>query len=196
MSSIELNRENFSHFSDEFRSKVACENEIIQLTCSPYWRITIYSASYGRTEYESVQCAQPQGVLEESKNFICFIYQNFICCVALYLSGTYRRIWKLYRKFSHCSVQWISILKVPDARNKYFFQSKLRIFFTISMLLKSLTICFTKNITNLLWLSLYVRAHSRNSGIYYPVEPELLIWWLIWHEKTKMWDLGVCKYWK
>ncbi|KAG4071359.1 hypothetical protein HA402_004063 [Bradysia odoriphaga] len=51
----------------EFRSKVACENEIIQLTCSPYWRITIYSASYGRTEYESVQCAQPQGVLEECK---------------------------------------------------------------------------------------------------------------------------------
>lgn len=50
----------------EFRSKVACENEIIQLTCSPYWRITIYSASYGRTEYESVQCAQPQGVLEET----------------------------------------------------------------------------------------------------------------------------------
>ncbi|XP_037050211.1 uncharacterized protein LOC119084366 [Bradysia coprophila] len=50
----------------EFRSKVACENEIIQLTCSPYWRITIYSASYGRTEYESVQCAQPLGVLEET----------------------------------------------------------------------------------------------------------------------------------
>lgn len=57
----------FFTFLDEFRSKVACENEIIQLTCSPYWRITIYSASYGRTEYESVQCAQPQGVLEESK---------------------------------------------------------------------------------------------------------------------------------
>ncbi|KAJ6634771.1 Protein eva-1 like C, partial [Pseudolycoriella hygida] len=27
----------------EFRSKTACENEIIQLTCSPYWRITIYT---------------------------------------------------------------------------------------------------------------------------------------------------------
>lgn len=52
---------------DEFRSKVACENEIVQLSCNPYSRIAIYSASYGRTEYESIQCAQPQGVLEESK---------------------------------------------------------------------------------------------------------------------------------
>lgn len=53
--------------ADEFRSKVACENEIVQLTCNPYSRIAIYSASYGRTEYESIQCAQPQGVREESK---------------------------------------------------------------------------------------------------------------------------------
>lgn len=53
--------------SDEFRSKVACENEVIQLVCNPFSRIAIYSASYGRTEYESIQCAQPQGVKEESK---------------------------------------------------------------------------------------------------------------------------------
>lgn len=54
---------------DEFRSKVACENEVIQLVCNPFSRIAIYSASYGRTEYESIQCTQPQGVKEESKCF-------------------------------------------------------------------------------------------------------------------------------
>lgn len=54
-------------FLDEFRSKVACENEVIQLVCNPFSRIAIYSASYGRTEYESIQCTQPQGVKEESK---------------------------------------------------------------------------------------------------------------------------------
>lgn len=53
--------------SDEFRSKTACENEVIQLVCNPFSRIAIYSASYGRTEYESIQCTQPQGVKEESK---------------------------------------------------------------------------------------------------------------------------------
>ncbi|XP_055301870.1 uncharacterized protein LOC129568237 [Sitodiplosis mosellana] len=50
----------------EFRSKVACENEVIILTCNPFSRIAIYSASYGRTEYESIQCTQPQGVKEET----------------------------------------------------------------------------------------------------------------------------------
>lgn len=50
----------------EFRSKVACENEIVQLKCNPNTRIAIYSASYGRTQYESVQCPQPQGVPEET----------------------------------------------------------------------------------------------------------------------------------
>lgn len=53
--------------TDEFRSKVACENDSIQLVCNPYSRIAIYSASFGRTEYESIQCAQPQGVMEECK---------------------------------------------------------------------------------------------------------------------------------
>lgn len=57
----------FFVFLDEFRSKVACENEVIQLVCNPFSRIAIYSASYGRTEYESIQCTQPQGVKEESK---------------------------------------------------------------------------------------------------------------------------------
>lgn len=52
---------------DEFRSKVACENERIQLKCNPNSRVAVYSASYGRTEYESIQCPQPQGVPEESE---------------------------------------------------------------------------------------------------------------------------------
>lgn len=57
----------FFLFSDEFRSKVACENEKVQLKCNPNSRVAVYSASYGRTEYESIQCPQPQGVREESK---------------------------------------------------------------------------------------------------------------------------------
>ncbi|XP_014289523.1 protein eva-1 homolog C isoform X2 [Halyomorpha halys] len=50
----------------EFRSKTACENEVVQLQCGPNARIAIYSASYGRTQYESVQCPQTQGVPEET----------------------------------------------------------------------------------------------------------------------------------
>ncbi|XP_022915136.1 uncharacterized protein [Onthophagus taurus] len=50
----------------EFRSKTACENEILQLKCNPHSRVAVYSASYGRTEYESYQCPQPQGVAEET----------------------------------------------------------------------------------------------------------------------------------
>lgn len=57
----------FFFVTDEFRSKVACENDVIQLMCNPYSRIAVYGASYGRTEYESLQCAQPSGVKEESK---------------------------------------------------------------------------------------------------------------------------------
>ena len=54
-----------TYFSDEFRSKVACENDVVQLMCNPYSRIAVYGASYGRTEYESLQCAQPNGVKED-----------------------------------------------------------------------------------------------------------------------------------
>ncbi|KDR12374.1 hypothetical protein L798_13668, partial [Zootermopsis nevadensis] len=50
----------------EFRSKVACENDVVPLKCNPNARIAVYSASYGRTEYESIQCPQPQGVPEET----------------------------------------------------------------------------------------------------------------------------------
>ncbi|KAG8225254.1 hypothetical protein J437_LFUL006486 [Ladona fulva] len=50
----------------EFRSKVACEDETTELRCGSHARIAIYSASFGRTEYESIQCPQPQGVPEET----------------------------------------------------------------------------------------------------------------------------------
>ncbi|XP_055911892.1 protein eva-1 homolog C-like [Eupeodes corollae] len=41
----------------EFRSKIACENDNMPLVCNPYSRIAIYSANFGRTERESVQCS-------------------------------------------------------------------------------------------------------------------------------------------
>lgn len=69
-----LMKETFFFFfyllTDEFRSKVACENESINLWCSPGYRVAIYSASYGRTEYESLQCPQPNGVKDQSE-FSC-----------------------------------------------------------------------------------------------------------------------------
>ncbi|KOC67588.1 Protein FAM176C [Habropoda laboriosa] len=49
----------------EFRSKVACENDVINLACHPGQRVAIFSASFGRTEYESLQCPQPHDVKEE-----------------------------------------------------------------------------------------------------------------------------------
>lgn len=69
----------FPLFSDEFRSKVACENDVIQLMCNPYSRIAVYGASYGRTEYESLQCAQPNGAKEdfERKKTIVLLLANW-----------------------------------------------------------------------------------------------------------------------
>ncbi|CAG9840396.1 unnamed protein product [Diabrotica balteata] len=60
-----LNEEFKSVNIDEFRSQVACQNSKIKLNCNPNSRVAVYSASYGRTEYESIQCPQPQGVPEE-----------------------------------------------------------------------------------------------------------------------------------
>jgi hypothetical protein len=57
----------FDFFLGEFRSKVACENDIMSFECNPYSRIAINAASFGRTEYESLQCPQQPGVKEESK---------------------------------------------------------------------------------------------------------------------------------
>ncbi|KAK0087973.1 hypothetical protein PV325_013522 [Microctonus aethiopoides] len=50
----------------EFRSKVACEDDAVNLLCFPGKRVAIFSASFGRTEYESLQCPQPRGVMEET----------------------------------------------------------------------------------------------------------------------------------
>ncbi|KYM97119.1 Uncharacterized protein C21orf63 like protein [Cyphomyrmex costatus] len=53
-------------FNYEFRSKVACENEVVNLVCHPGQRVAIFSAAFGRTQYESLQCPQPLGVQEET----------------------------------------------------------------------------------------------------------------------------------
>lgn len=65
----------------EFRSKVACENEVVNLQCNPNSRLAMFSASYGRTEYESIQCPQPQGVPEESKYHIVLLLFIFFLAV-------------------------------------------------------------------------------------------------------------------
>ena len=52
----------------EFRSLIGCEDDVLQLKCNRSSRLAIYSASFGRTEYESVQCPQPKGVPEECKS--------------------------------------------------------------------------------------------------------------------------------
>lgn len=66
----------FSFFSDEFRSKEACENKKIELKCNPNSRVAVYSASYGRTEHENLYCPQPQGVSEESKYLLRALYSE------------------------------------------------------------------------------------------------------------------------
>ncbi|ODM88903.1 Protein eva-1 C [Orchesella cincta] len=50
----------------EFRSVIGCQDDVIQLSCNKSSRLAIYSANYGRTEYESVSCPQPAGVQEET----------------------------------------------------------------------------------------------------------------------------------
>ncbi|XP_044590796.1 protein eva-1 isoform X1 [Cotesia glomerata] len=50
----------------EFRSKISCEHDAVNLVCYPGKRVAILSASFGRTEYESLQCPQPHGVKEET----------------------------------------------------------------------------------------------------------------------------------
>ncbi|KAJ8972803.1 hypothetical protein NQ317_014860 [Molorchus minor] len=78
----------------EFRSKVACENERIQLKCNPNSRVAVYSASYGRTEYESIQCPQPQGVPEET-------------CLVSYATET---VMQLCHGKGHVTLQLTSVL--------------------------------------------------------------------------------------
>lgn len=97
-----------NYFADEFRSKVACENDVVQLMCNPYSRIAIYGASYGRTEYESLQCAQPSGVKEdfERKKITLDLNKNYLglqtsaACPASYTTETVMKICHGQRKCS------------------------------------------------------------------------------------------------
>uniref|UniRef100_A0A182UHF0 SUEL-type lectin domain-containing protein n=1 Tax=Anopheles melas TaxID=34690 RepID=A0A182UHF0_9DIPT len=50
----------------EFRSLVSCEKDIVRLTCGQYTRIAIYSATYGRTAYESSHCSQTAASKEQT----------------------------------------------------------------------------------------------------------------------------------
>jgi hypothetical protein len=110
---IESNKLCFSlsQLSDEFRSKVACENDVIQLMCNPYSRIAIYGATYGRTEYESLQCAQPSGLKEDFRrkqrnffsHFVSQLKKNFFyftACPAAYTTETVMKICHGQRKCS------------------------------------------------------------------------------------------------
>lgn len=93
--------------ADEFRSKTACENEVIQLVCNPFSRIAIYSASYGRTEYESIQCTQPQGVKEESKFGLFYLnYRLKIMIFRLRAEKTPFSVWKLFGKMENIRWKW------------------------------------------------------------------------------------------
>jgi hypothetical protein len=53
----------------EFKSVIGCEAEVVQLKCNRSSRLAIYSANFGRTEYESPVCPQSNGVPEECKYF-------------------------------------------------------------------------------------------------------------------------------
>ncbi len=61
----------------EFRSKIICENETIQLKCKRNARIAIYSATFGRVQFQSAQCLQPPGVDDESELYISFLFFSF-----------------------------------------------------------------------------------------------------------------------
>ncbi|CAK1547066.1 unnamed protein product [Leptosia nina] len=50
----------------EFRSRTGCEDDVIKLSCNPYSRVAIFDAQYGRTAYESFNCPQAQGVVDEN----------------------------------------------------------------------------------------------------------------------------------
>ncbi|XP_052903313.1 uncharacterized protein LOC128310656 [Anopheles moucheti] len=50
----------------EFRSLISCEKDIVRLTCGQYTRIAIYSATYGRTAYESSHCTQAAASKEQT----------------------------------------------------------------------------------------------------------------------------------
>ncbi|KAK2584565.1 hypothetical protein KPH14_006933 [Odynerus spinipes] len=72
----------------EFRSKVVCENDVINLTCHPGQRVAIFRASFGRLEYESLQCPQPHGLKNDS-------------CMATYATET---VMQMCHGKRHCSI--------------------------------------------------------------------------------------------
>ena len=65
----------------EFRSKIICENETIQLKCKRNARIAIYSATFGRVQFQSAQCLQPPGVDDESESIFRVLPPPFIWVV-------------------------------------------------------------------------------------------------------------------
>lgn len=88
----------FRVISDEFRSKVACENDTINLVCFPSQRVAIFSASFGRTEYESMQCPQPRGVQEESKYYFK-LYLIIILVNSFFIFYFHRPMFVTYHLF-------------------------------------------------------------------------------------------------
>ncbi|XP_043669132.1 uncharacterized protein LOC122629608 isoform X3 [Vespula pensylvanica] len=72
----------------EFRSKVVCENDVINLTCHPGQRVAIFRASFGRLEYESLQCPQPHGLKNDT-------------CMATYATET---VMQMCHGKRHCSI--------------------------------------------------------------------------------------------
>ncbi|XP_075221661.1 uncharacterized protein LOC142324669 [Lycorma delicatula] len=64
---------------NEFNSRIACEKEKVSLSCLPNQRLAVFRASFGRTQYESMSCPQPQGVPEET-------------CLASYATETFMQI--------------------------------------------------------------------------------------------------------
>lgn len=101
---------------------MACENDTIQLVCNPYSRIAVYSASFGRTSYESIQCSQPQGVMEECKYFcycLCSEWSLFhrIGSSTL-LSTLIHSFIYLFACLFICSLYTNSVLKLKSVINK------------------------------------------------------------------------------
>uniref|UniRef100_A0A8C0GEF9 SUEL-type lectin domain-containing protein n=1 Tax=Chelonoidis abingdonii TaxID=106734 RepID=A0A8C0GEF9_CHEAB len=50
------NDETFCFFPDEYKSKVACEDDKLRLSCKKNMVIAIYSAVFGRTQGGSLEC--------------------------------------------------------------------------------------------------------------------------------------------
>ncbi|KAH8310399.1 hypothetical protein KR044_001118 [Drosophila immigrans] len=76
----------------EFRSKLACENDNMPLMCNPYSRIAIYSASFGHTEKESVQCGGNPGQTPAGSGLINREDADQPTCLVSYATETVMQI--------------------------------------------------------------------------------------------------------